>query len=66
MLDDRISLAKDFLYPKLPAPNKNTITMGMGYRKVSTATQIIPMVRVFGKSIERMEPVIRPSESAFE
>ena len=37
---------------------RTTITMGIGYRKVSTATQIIPTVRVFEKSMERMEPTI--------
>jgi hypothetical protein len=51
-------LRNTFLYRKVPTPNRTTITMGMGYRNVSTATQIIPTVRVFEKSIERMEPTI--------
>ena len=51
-------LENTFLYRKMLTVIRTTITMGMGYRKVSTATQIIPTVRVFEKSIERMEPTI--------
>ena len=51
-------LEKTFLYRKALTAIRTTITMGMGYRKVSTATQIIPTVRVFEKSMERMEPTI--------
>jgi len=40
-------------------PKRTTISMGIGKRKVSTATHSIPILRVFENSMDRMAPVIR-------